>query len=211
MSDSTPSSGPLLQLLANGLNLWIRTQCDEVGDLDLVLTGSALQLLRGHLKGVELEGRLITFQGLPIQRAELTSGALTINLKPTQPGQLLQLQHPFTVQGAVTMGGADLNRALVTERWRWLGDWLAEQLMGLSTLGNFEIDNDTLVLTAPVIHEGEVVRKRFKLDAAQGTVRIRRIDAEGAVLLPMDPNIQIDEAHLRAGQLHLRGRASVQP
>ena len=114
VTDSSSSSGPLLQLLANGLNLWIRRQCDEVGDLNLVLNGSALQLLRGHLKGVDLEGRLITFDGLPIQRAELSSGALNINLKPTQPGQLLQLQEPFQIQGAVTMGGQDLNRALVT-------------------------------------------------------------------------------------------------
>ena len=211
VSDSTSSSGPLLQLLANGLNLWIRRQCDEVGDLNLVLNGSALQLLRGHLKGVDLEGRLITFDGLPIQRAELSSGALNINLKPTQPGQLLQLQEPFQIQGAVTMGGQDLNRALVTERWRWLGDWLAEQLMGLTTLGNFEIDNDTLVLTAPVIHDGEVVSKRYSLDATQGTIRIRRIETEGEVLLPMDANIQIEEAHLRGGQLHLKGRAAVTP
>ena len=211
MSESNASSGPLLQLLANGLNLWIRRQCDEVGDLNLVLNGSALQLLRGRLKGVELEGRLVTFQGLPIQRAELSSGPLNINLKPSQPGQLLQLQEPFQIQGSITMGGQDLNRALVTERWRWLGDWLAEQLMGLTTLGNFEIDNDTLVLTAPVIHEGEVVSKRFQLDAAHGTVRIRRIETDGEVLLPMDANIKIEEAHLRGGQLHLSGQAAVTP
>lgn len=211
MSESNASSGPLLQLLANGLSLWIRRQCDEVGDLNLVLNGSALQLLRGRLKGVELEGRLVTFQGLPIQRAELSSGPLNINLKPSQPGQLLQLQEPFQIQGSVTMGGQDLNRALVTERWSWLGDWLAEQLMGLTTLGNFEIDNDTLVLTAPVIHEGEVVSKRFQLDAAHGTVRIRRIETDGEVLLPMDANIKIEEAHLRGGQLHLSGQAAVTP
>lgn len=211
MSESNASSGPLLQLLANGLNLWIRRQCDEVGDLNLVLNGSALQLLRGRLKGVELVGRLVTFQGLPIQRAELSSGPLNINLKPSQPGQLLQLQEPFQIQGSVTMGGQDLNRALVTERWRWLGDWLAEQLMGLTTLGNFEIDNDTLVLTAPVIHEGEVVSKRFQLDAAHGTVRIRLIETDGEVLLPMDANIKIEEAHLRGGQLHLSGQAAVTP
>ena len=30
MSEPNTSSGPILQLLANGLNLWIRRQCDEV-------------------------------------------------------------------------------------------------------------------------------------------------------------------------------------
>ena len=172
MSESNTSSGPILQLLANGLNLWIRRQCDEVEDLNLVLNGSALQLLRGHLNGVQLEGRLVTFQGLPIHRASLQSGVLHLNLKPSQPSQILQLQEPFQLNGSVTMRGNDLNRALLTDRWRWLGDWLAEQLMGLTTLGNLAIDNDTLVLTAPVSQEAEVVSKRFRLDAAGGTVRI---------------------------------------
>ncbi|MGC6483074.1 MAG: DUF2993 domain-containing protein [Synechococcus sp.] len=212
MSESNTSSGPLLKLLANGLNLWIRRQCDEVDDLNLVLKGSALQLLRGHLKRVELEGRLVTFQGLPVHHASLESGALHLNVKPNQPGQVLQLQDPFQLRGCVTMRGSDLNRALLTDRWRWLGDWLAEQLMGLTTLGNFAIDNDTLVLSAPVGHDNDdVVCKRFRLDAAAGTIRIRWMEGDGEVRLPMDPNITIEAADLKAGLLHLKGRAAVTP
>ena len=211
MTDTPSTSGPLLQLLANGLSLWIRSQCDEVGDLNLGLNGSALQLLRGHLKGVTLAGRFVTFQGLPIQRAELRSGPLDLNIKPSQPGQMLQLQNSFDISGSVVMRGSDLNRALLTQRWRWLGDWLAEQLMGLSTLGNLEIDNDTLVLTSPLVGQGEVVRKEFRLDAAEGTLRITRFNDDSCVLLPMDPNIRILEAHLKARQLHLVGQAAVTP
>ena len=59
------SSGPLLQLLSNGLQIWIRGQCDEVGELKLNLQGSALQLLRGKLVGVSLTARKVSFQKLP--------------------------------------------------------------------------------------------------------------------------------------------------
>lgn len=211
MSDQNSGSGPILQLLANGLSLWIRRQCDEVGELSLSLNGSAMQLLRGKLKGVELEGRLVTFQGLPIHQAEISSGPLNLNLKPQQPGQILQLQEAFALQGSVTMRGTDLNRALLTERWRWLGDWLAEELMGLTTLGNLEIENETLILTAPVINASETVKKCFHLDAAEGTIRIRRIETDGEVLVPMDTNIKIEEAYLKAGQLNLSGSARVIP
>ena len=211
MSDQNSGSGPILQLLANGLSLWIRRQCDEVGELSLSLNGSAMQLLRGKLKGVELEGRLVTFQGLPIHQAEISSGPLNLNLKPQQPGQILQLQEAFALQGSVTMRGTDLNSALLTERWRWLGDWLAEELMGLTTLGNLEIENETLILTAPVINASETVKKCFHLDAAEGTIRIRRIETDGEVLVPMDTNIKIEEAYLKAGQLNLSGSARVIP
>ncbi|MFL0763640.1 MAG: DUF2993 domain-containing protein, partial [Prochlorococcus sp.] len=49
---SSPGTGPLLQILASGLQIWIRRQCDAVGELKLELHGSALELLRGRLSGV---------------------------------------------------------------------------------------------------------------------------------------------------------------
>lgn len=211
MNQAAPSSGPILQLLANGLNLWIRRQCDEVGDLNLVLKGSALQLLRGRLDGVELDGCRISFQGLPIQRASVRSSALNLNLKPQQRGQILQLQNRFQLCGSVTMGGIDLNRALASERWRWLGEWLAEHLLGLSSLGSFEIDHDTLVLQAPLNNEGNVICQRFRLDAQKGTLRISCLEGDESVLVPMDSNIHIEEAHLSGGLLEINGTASVTP
>ena len=45
----SPTSGPVLQLLANGLQFWLRQQCDVQGHLNLQLHGSALNLLRGRL------------------------------------------------------------------------------------------------------------------------------------------------------------------
>ena len=52
---SSPSSGPVLQLLASGLQRWIRSQCDSVEDLNLSLQGSAFALLKGRLKGAGRE------------------------------------------------------------------------------------------------------------------------------------------------------------
>lgn len=211
MSETSDRSGPILQLLANGLRLWIRSQCEEVGELKLRLNGSAFQLLRGRLVSVELMARRVTFQGLPIQHAQLTSGPLHLNVRPGLPQQALQLQHPFRLHGDVTMQGTDLNRALLSERWRWLADWLASQLMGLPTLGSLAVDNDVLQLEAPVINSGEAIRRRFQLKAEAGTVVILHLDADESVPLPMDPGIRIQEARLHGGQLHLRGEASVTP
>ncbi|MEX0588989.1 MAG: DUF2993 domain-containing protein, partial [Cyanobium sp.] len=53
------TAGPLMQLLASGLQLWIRQQCQTIGSLDIQLEGSALQLLRGRLAGVQLMARRV--------------------------------------------------------------------------------------------------------------------------------------------------------
>jgi len=205
------SSGPLLQLLSNGLQLWIRSQCDDVGELKLTLQGSALQLLRGKLDGVSLTARKVSFQKLPLLRAELKTGALRAHINPSHPGQPIQLSHPFNIDGEVVLSGTDLNRAFASERWRWLGDLLSEQLMGLTPLRALSIDDDLLELQAAVIATQDPVRARFGLQASEGTIEITHLETGKSFLLPMDPGIYIQHAHLKAGQLILQGKAIVSP
>ena len=204
-------SGPLLQLLSNGLQIWIRSQCDEVGELQLNLQGSALQLLRGKLEGVSLTARKVSFQKLPLLRAELKTSALRAHINPSQPGQPIQLSHPFHIDGEVVLSGSDLNRALASDRWRWLGDLLSEQLMGLTPLQSLSINNDRLELQAAVIATQDPACAQFGVQAANGTLQITHLETGKSFLMPMDPGIQIQNAHLKAGQLILQGKAIVSP
>ncbi|WP_413429251.1 DUF2993 domain-containing protein [Synechococcus sp. Cu2B8-bc1011] len=211
LSMNANSSGPLLQLLSNGLQIWIRGQCDEVGELKLNLQGSALQLLRGKLEGVSLTARKVSFQKLPLLRAELKTSSLQAHINPSHPGQPIQLSHSFNIDGEVVFNGADLNRALASDRWSWLGDLLSEQLMGLTPLRSLSIDDDLLELQAAVIATQDPVRARFGLKASEGTIQITHLETGKSLLLPMDPGIHIQKAHLKAGQLILEGTATVSP
>ncbi len=204
---------PLMSLLAGALKLWIRSRCDRLGSLELSLHGSAFSLMRGRLQGATLVALDVGFKGLPLQHVQVCSGPITIDLNVLSPGQMLALQHPFQVEGEVSISGSALNDALLAEPWRWLGDWMAEQLMGLTTLGGLNIQNDLMELQSAVVAHREPVRRCFKIDASEGTMRFR--SQEGfdppATLLPMDPGIKITSAFLQGGQLHLKGCADVTP
>ena len=203
---------PVLNVLAGALRLWIRSQCDSLGSLELALNGSTWSLLRGRLDGVTLKARDACFQGLPLQSVELCSGPIAVDMKLLSPGQMLALQQPFRVEGEVSFNGRQLNTALLEEPWRWLGDWMAEQLMGLSPLGALRINADLLELQVPVTALQDPVCRRFRLQAEQGTLCFRPETAdEPFSLLPMDPAIQIESAQLGGGQLALKGKASVTP
>ena len=204
---------PLMTLLAGALKLWVRSRCDRLGSLDLTLHGSAFTLMRGRLEGVTLKARDVGFKGLPLQHVQLRSGPITVDVNVLSPGQRLALQHPFQVEGDVSISGGALNDALLAEPWRWLGDWLAEQLMGLTTLGALNIQNDRMELQSSVVAHRDPVRRCFRIDASDNTLRFRSHDAEDAssMLLPMDPGIKITHASLQGGQLHLKGCADVTP
>ena len=102
---------PLMTLLAGALKLWIRSRCDRLGSLDLTLHGSAFTLMRGRLEGVTLKARDVGFKGLPLQHVQLRSGPITVDVNVLSPEQMLALQHPFQVEGDVSISGGALNDA----------------------------------------------------------------------------------------------------
>ena len=91
---------PVLQLLASGLQFWIRQQCESVDQLELQLHGSTLALLRGLLEGVSLVARKAIFSALEIERVELRSGAISVQIGRLMKGQSLQLDQSFSVTGS---------------------------------------------------------------------------------------------------------------
>ena len=207
MADDADSqrSGPVLQLLASGLQFWIRQQCDTVDSLELQLHGSGLGLLRGRLEGVSLVARHVVFSSLEIERVELRSEAIQVQLGNLIKGRPLQLDHPFQIAGYAAFTGAGLSRSLCTPHWRPLGDALVDGLLGLTPLQSLTIERDRLVLRAQGMSCDTLP------EASDGGLRLRHCDSDQVVALPADPNIQIQSANLEGGLLQLHGTARVSP
>lgn len=195
----------MLQLLASGLQFWIRQQCQTVGGLELQLQGSALGLLRGRLEAVCLTARRVVFNDLEIEQVDLRSDAIQVQLGNVLKGQPLQLDHPFSIAGTVAFSGAGLSRSLCKPGWRALADQLSDGLMGLTPLQDLRIERDRLVLTA----QG---RSCNSLPCAEaGCLALLHENGQAKVVLPGDPNITIESASLEGGLLQLQGRARVSP
>ncbi|WP_398322153.1 DUF2993 domain-containing protein [Vulcanococcus sp.] len=195
----------MLNLLASGLQAWIRQQCEAVESLELQLHGSALGLLRGRLEGVSLVARRVIYSSLEIEMVELRSSAIQVQLGNLLKGQALQLHQAFQIEGYVAFTAAGLCRSLCMPQWRGLGDQLAETLLGLTPLQEVRIERDRLILQAQGMSCDTLP------EAVDGHLELRRAEGEQRVALPGDPNIQISEANLEGRLLQLHGNARVWP
>ena len=207
MADDAPTqrSSPMLQLLASGLQFWIRQQCEAVENLELQLHGSSLGLLRGRLDGVSLVARRVVFSSLEIERVELRSDAIDVQVGNLLRGRAVQLDHPFNIEGTVAFSAGGLGRSLCTPHWRPLGDQLVDGLLGLTPLKSVNIERDRLVLQAQE-HRCETIPR-----AVDGHLELCGEEGRPCVALPADPNITIEDSNLVGGLLQLQGRARVSP
>ena len=203
--NTAAGNSPVLNLLASGLQAWIRQQCEAVESLELQLHGSALGLLRGRLEGVSLVARRVIYSSLEIEMVELRSSAIQVQLGNLLKGQALQLHQAFEIEGYVAFTAAGLCRSLCMPQWRGLGDQLAETLLGLTPLQEVRIERDLLILQAQGMSCDTLP------EAVDGHLELRRAEGEQRVALPGDPNIQISEANLEGRLLQLHGTARVWP
>ncbi len=202
---------PVLQLLAAGLQVWVRQQCESVESLEIQLQGSALQLLRGRLEGVRLLARGVSYRNLRLELVELSSTGLQVQMGNLWRGQPVQLQQTFRISGLVSFTPEGLSQSLAQPQWRPLADQLAEDLLGIAPLVRLRIRGDRLVFTAQAVGEARPVELETTLQASEGSVLVTA--AEGAVssLLPMDPAVVVERAVLEAGMVVLEGSATVSP
>lgn len=216
-------SGPMLSLLARGLELWLHQQCDAIEDLEIALEGSAAELLRGRLEGVRLTARRVVYQRLEIEQVNLRSEAIRVRMGALLRTRQLQLDNTFRVRGQVVFSAEGLTRSFAAPPWSALGDALAEELLGLAPLGGLRIRDDRLILLAAGSGavagsrsgsrsgpgEGETIELATQVAAVDGTVELRADPGERRCRLPMDPNIHIERADLGGGLLELGGEALV--
>lgn len=212
--DSTeegPSGGPLLSLVARGLELWLRQQCQAVEALEIRLEGSMAQLLRGHLQGVHLRARKVVFQNLSLERVDLRSDPLQLRIGGLLRGQSLRLEHPFLVRGAVVLTGDGLSRSLATPEWQELADQLSTTFLGVTPLRGVRFLGERLLLQAQPQRGGEIVQVETHLGLTPTGLVVAPLDGRPPLPLEMDGAIRLERAEVRGGLLELAGEATVQP
>jgi hypothetical protein len=209
--DSTESS-PVLALLSRGLEFWVRQQCRAIENLEIRLEGTALQLLRGRLAAVSLRARGVVYQELELKEVELRGEEMRVRMGKLLRQQSVELENPFIVRGKIRFSSEGLNRSLAHPNWSWLGDQLADDLLGIRPLEVLSIQGDQLILQA---RSGGVnstkVQRAVALEASGGMIELKTLDDEQVCRLPMDPAIQLEWAEVGCGHLDLGGVGTIDP
>lgn len=213
-SAASAGGGPVLRLLARGLELWLRQQCETIEELQIQLEGSAAQLVRGRLDGVRLQARGVSFQQLRFERVVLRSTAMQVRMGSLLRNQTLRLEQPFEIRGSVVFSAEGLSCSLTAPPWSELGDALAQELLGQSALAGLRFELDRLILCGQAAGQDPPLERPAQLLIEQGGLVLRAEAAgpEGAAplaRLPRDANIQFEQVQLADDRLELQGRARV--
>ena len=199
-------SGPLLNLISQGVRLWLYSVCDELQHLNLQLEGSALAMLGGNLEGAKLEAKGVVFQSLAIATVELQSEPISFDLTQLLKGKDLKLNKRFRIHGKVEFSGEGLCKSLANPHWLSFSNNLAILLFGNSKLKSYEISENKLTLYSS---QGEFIN--CGLEIIDGELWLTPITAANskAIQVPLDSAIRLEELSINQQHLTLSGSSVV--
>ena len=123
------------KVLTPALRLWLRSQVEQVEDLQINIQAGDRLLLTGHIPKVSLSARRAVYQGLYVRQIQLVAETIRINLGQVLKGKPLRLLEPVPVTGELLVEEVDLNASL---QGTLLPNALTEFLMTLLKVGGFE-------------------------------------------------------------------------
>ncbi|WP_107668632.1 DUF2993 domain-containing protein [Cyanothece sp. BG0011] len=184
------------KVLSPAMQLWLRSQVEQVETLELSIQGSDRQILKGHVSGVMLNSNRAIYQGLHLGEIQLKGENIRINIGQVLRGKPLQLLEAIRVSGAVAITNqnlqASISSALLGEGFKGLLETLLEH-QGITNvshlLESYEInwegaylDNSYFILQGNLTHNSEThplkIKAKLSLIPPQ-TLQLSEVEIQG--------------------------------
>lgn len=111
--ESTGKGSRLIsKVLAPAVRLWLRSQVEQVEELQVEITAGDRQILSGYIQQLAISARNAIYQGLALNQIQLTGQNIRVNAGQIVRGKPLRLLEPIRIEGSVLLEEADLNTSL---------------------------------------------------------------------------------------------------
>lgn len=230
-----PSQGSRIAsaVLSPAVQLWLRSQVQQVDELKVKIEGSDRQIFSGAIPKVTAAARGAVYKGLHLTEVALEGCGIRINLGQALKGKPLRLLESVPVAGVLRLSQADLNASLKAPL---LADALTEFLLPLLPIADREpslklqnsqiaIEAGLLTLSATILRAGGTqipVVLRTGLRMASGRELMfenPKIEVDGELKssdfngfqIDFGPEVEIEELILSLGEIVCRGGIRVLP
>ncbi len=221
----------ITKVLTSAIKLWLRTQLNQVSDLDVHIKASDRQLISGYIPAVSISASKAVYKGIHITEIELYAEKIQLNVSSILRGQPLKLSEIVPVVGKLIVEEQDLNNSLSSPLLLTAINDLLTTLLPQSgvnsqslTWRKITLDNQLLMLhgitisdtyeTFFNIHLGLKLLNGQELQFTQVEIKSdKEVILEGYApdIINLGTDVDIQEILLQPGQLTCYGRININP
>lgn len=108
----SPKTNIISSVLPPAIKFWLRSQVEQIEELDLRITGQDGQIIKGYIPSVSLSSHKAVYRGLHLRKLNLQGDNIRINIGQVLKGKPLQLLEPIPITGEIRFVEEDINTSL---------------------------------------------------------------------------------------------------
>lgn len=112
VSLKAPKSRIISKVLSPAIQIWLRSQVEQVESLQFQIVGGDRQILSGYIPKVSIAASRAVYQGLHLSQLQLEGTEIQVNLGQVIKGKPLRLLEPIPVEGQLLLTEKDLQTSL---------------------------------------------------------------------------------------------------
>ena len=134
------------KMISKALKIWIKSQCEEIGEIDLEIKGSLLRLIEGSIDKVNLKADDITFQGLSINYIKITTNKIGFKFNLSNSLQRININEKFLITAEMKLTEKNLNQSIINGKFNYLIKILGNELIGYENIKLIKIKDNIIQL-----------------------------------------------------------------
>lgn len=216
-------------MLSPAVRLWLKSQVQQISQLEVQIAGSDRQILTGNIPRVSILASQAVYQGLHVTQIQLEAQEIRINLGQVIKGKPLRLLDKVPASGNLYLTQADLNASLASPLLTdALSDLFAKLFKGSLaskqvSWQKITIDSNLLRLEGilisdrvpmPIVFQaGLQLASSHQLQILQPTLEAQtgEIASIDSFTVDLGAEVDIEKLSLDSGQIICSGRINVLP
>ena len=196
-------NNPILKIISIALEMWAKSKCQQIEDINIRINGSISEIMRGELASVKLIATKINFQDIYIQEIKLSSGKITIKSDNLLKRKIITSSNSFKLEGKLSFSETNINQIINSERWDWTNQWLSENLLNKSNNYSVFIEDKGLLIKSVDPKNKDIIEDKLNISISNNSLLFENKDRELYHLLPMDPNIKFNSINISRSKIEV--------
>ena len=200
--DKIKPNNPLFNALSIALEIWIKSKCESIDNLQIRIYGSTMGIFKGRLSKVELKAKKVNFKNINLNHINLSSGPIQVNINLKGIHKEL-ISKGFYLKGEVFLDEKDLNSLIQDKSWNWIKGWFSEKILYNKKPNYISIEKDQFKMISETDRFREKVAETLIISEYENSILIYNNNLGKKALFPMDSSIKIKKCTISQNNLNI--------
>tara|TARA_Y100001968_G_C19204984_1_gene641851 strand:+ start:169 stop:801 length:633 start_codon:yes stop_codon:yes gene_type:complete len=207
ISKRIKEKGILSKLLEKGIKIFIKKECNKVGEIKIDIIASSIQIIKGLIQEVHIKAKDINYKDLLFDEIELEANEVKLILKIKD--KELNINNNIIIKFTISLSETSLKKILLSNNWKWIGDLISKEILNKNKLEDLKIkDNQILIKTSKKsnnINLGEII----DITVENGKLFLENKAYNKSIRIPLEDKVCIKNINIQNNLINIFASSSI--